>query len=357
MIEQYSTVDLFCGSGGLTHGFNLEGLKVVAGIDFDSTCKYSYENNNNSQFLHYDILKLSAKELQSLYPPNTYKILVGCAPCQPFSIFTKNKSKATSLEEDERWRLLYSFSNLIKETRPEIISMENVPLLKTFNQGIVFNDFIKPLKKIGYYLEYKVVNAQDYGVPQRRKRLVLLGSLLGPIEFIPPTHSNKFVTVAESIGHLPNLNAGEIDPHDPLHRSRSLRPLSKTRIKATPEGGSWVDWADNLKLECHKKPSGKPFGSVYGRMHRNEVAPTITTYCTGLNNGRFGHPVQDRAISLREAAILQSFPHDYKFIDPNKKVITGTLARHIGNAVPVLLGRAIAKSIKKHITKYSNVNR
>jgi len=199
-------------------------------------------------------------------------------------------------------------------------------------------------------VSWQIVNAQDYGIPQRRKRLILFGSKYGRIDLIEKTvKEGKFKTVKEAIGNLPAVEDGVSHPLDPLHRARKLTDLNKKRILATKEGGSWRDWDDSLKLECHKKENGKEFGSVYGRMKWNDVAPTMTTYCTGLGNGRFGHPEQNRAITLREAALLQSFPRNYDFIDPESVFSAPKIARHIGNAVPVDLGVVIAKSIKNHI--------
>lgn len=350
MINDFSVVDLFCGIGGLTHGFTKEGFDVAAGIDFDSSCQYAYEKNNPTKFIHKDIGSLSVAELSKLYPKNKRKILVGCAPCQPYSVFNRNNKISEETSFDARWKLLYSFAELIQGLKPEIVSMENVPLLKGFKNGKVFKDFVSSLKKSGYYVSDEIHNAQDYGVPQRRKRLVLLASLHGEIDLIPPSHfGDKAITVRDTIGHLVPIKDGEIYSKDKLHRSRKLSDLSKIRIQSTKEGGSWNDWDESIKLDCHKKAGGSLYKSVYGRMKWDEVAPTMTTYCIGLNNGRFGHPEQDRAISLREAALIQSFPRSYDFIDPSIPVNAGRLAKHIGNAVPVLLGKAIAKSIKKHI--------
>jgi DNA (cytosine-5)-methyltransferase 1 len=347
--SDFEVVDLFCGVGGLSHGFVKENFKVKAGIDFDNSCSYAFEENNNAKFLHRDVKEFTSNELNSIYTKGKYKILVGCAPCQPFSIYNRNSSNCENRSED-KWGLLYSFSNLIDETEPEIVSMENVPLLLNFNGGKIFDDFIKRLEDKNYFISYKVLNAQDYGVAQRRKRLILLASKLGPISIIPQTHDkNSYKTVKEAIGHLPKIEDGVICPTDPLHYSKKLSEINKKRIQATKEGGSWKDWDESLRLECHKKESGKQFGSVYGRMKWNDVAPTMTTYCIGLSNGRFGHPEQDRAISLREAALIQSFPENYKFIDPNTEFSSPKIARQIGNAVPVGLGIAIAKSIKNHI--------
>lgn len=345
--NQYHTVDLFCGIGGLTHGFVKEGLNVVAGLDIDSSCKFGFEYNNNSTFIQSDVSIVHSSSIAELYPKTSKKILVGCAPCQPFSSYNKNKSK------DEKWKLLYSFSRIIKEILPDIISMENVPMLLKHNNGSILNDFVKILEDLKYNVWYKVVNAQDYGVPQRRKRLVLLASRLGEIKMIPPTHQKgEFVTVRQAISQLPKINDGTRHPKDKLHRSRKLSPLNKKRIQSTPEGGSWKDWSEDLLLECHKKESGKSFGSVYGRMRWDDVSPTLTTQCTGLGNGRFGHPEQDRAISLREAAILQSFPKNYKFCKDEEDISTKKIERYIGNSVPVKLGQAIAKSIINHINHY-----
>ncbi len=348
-IKDFSVIDLFCGVGGLTHGFVKEKFQVDGGVDFDESCRYAFEKNNNTKFYHEDITKLSGKILESRFTKGKRKILIGCAPCQPFSVYNSKKSYKVK-DKDEKWKLLYSFGNLIDEVNPDIVSMENVPQLVKFDNGQVFDDFVSKLEKKGYQVSWSIANAQDYGVPQRRKRLVLLASKYGKINLIDKTvKNNKYKTVRDAIGHLPPIEDGVAHPNDKLHKARKLTELNKKRVKATAEGGSWKDWDKSLWLECHKKESGKSFGSVYGRMRWDDVAPTMTTYCTGLGNGRFGHPKQDRAISLREAALIQSFPADYDFIDPNKPMSAPTIARQIGNAVPVGLGVAIAKSIKKHI--------
>lgn len=347
--SNFEVVDLFCGVGGLSQGFVQEKFKVKAGIDFDDSCAYAFEKNNNAKFLHKDLKEFDSEELRNLYSKKKLKILVGCAPCQPFSIYNRKSSNCENRPED-KWGLLYSFSNLINEVQPEIVSMENVPLLLKFNEGKVFNDFIKNLEEHNYHVTYEIVNAQDYGVAQRRKRLILLASKLGPISILPPTHNkNSYKTLRETIGHLPAIEDGVASKNDPLHFAKKLSPINKLRIRATKEGGSWKDWDESLKLECHKKESGKQFGSVYGRMKWNDVSPTLTTYCIGISNGRFGHPEQNRAISLREAALIQSFPEDYDFIDPKIDFSPAKIARQIGNAVPVGLGKIIAKSIKKHL--------
>lgn len=347
----YSVIDLFCGIGGLSHGFVKENFKVEAGIDFDISCKYAFEKNNYANFLYKDITSLTPEELLSYYSKDKRKILVGCAPCQPFSLY-KNKFRNKKKKLDDKWRLLYSFAELIEGVNPEIVSMENVPLLVKFNHGKVFNDFVKRLENNGYTVSWNIVNAKDYNVPQRRKRLILFGSKHGKIELIKSTVKNsKYRTVRDVIGKLPFVEDGISHPDDIIHKARKLSEINKKRIIATREGGSWSEWDKSLWLKCHKKKTGKAFRSVYGRMKWDEVSPTITTYCTGLSNGRFGHPEQNRAITLREAALIQDFPNNYHFFDPQVGFSAQKLARHIGNAVPVGLGVAIAKSIKKHINE------
>jgi len=341
-------IDLFCGIGGLSHGFVNEGFQVVAGIDIDETCKFAFEANNNSKFISKSIADVSSLEIKNLYKDSNLKILVGCAPCQPFSSYTfKDKDK-----ESNKWKLLYEFARIINETKPDIVSMENVAQLLNFKKAPVFEDFLNDLKKQGYFVHYEIVNCPDYGIPQNRKRLVLLASKLGEIKLIPKSHTkDNFVTVKDIIGNLPKIDDGVQYKKDKLHFSRKLSPLNKKRIKMTPYGGSWKDWPEELKLTCHKKESGKSYPSVYGRMKWDQPSPTITTHCIGYGNGRFGHPEQDRAISLREAALLQTFPMDYKFYEDENKFSTVVISRQLGNAVPVLLGQVIAKSIKEHLKK------
>jgi len=344
-------IDLFCGIGGLTHGFVKEGLDVIAGIDNDSSCKYGFEYNNNSRFIHKDILQVSADEINRLFgdDESTIRVLVGCAPCQPFSTYNAKKITNKQLQPLEK------FAQLIDQTKPDIVSMENVSGLADMKKYPIFKTFIDILKQNGYKYNYEIVDVSDYGVPQKRRRLVLLASLFGEIELIKKTHKDKKRTVRDVIKNLQPLKDGEMSLRDPLHRARKLSPTNLLRIKSTPhDGGSSYSWDESLMLTCHKKDTGKTYrGTVYGRMRWDDPAPTMTTHCVGIGNGRFGHPEQDRAISLREAAIFQTFPRSYKFLDPEGSFITGQIAKFIGNAVPVRLGKIIAKSIKKHVSQYA----
>lgn len=342
-MTKISTVDLFCGVGGLTHGFVLEGVPVVAGIDMDPACKYPYEANNQARFIEKDVSKVTHDELVSVFDKADIRILAGCAPCQPFSSYAHRYS----LTDNKKWGLLYEFARLAETTRPDIITMENVP---TVAKHSVFNDFVDALKNEGYHVWYGVVDSSRYGVPQARRRMVLLASLLGKITMISPTHE-KPKTVREAIHGLPAIDAGASSSEDRLHIASKLSEKNIRRIKASKPGGTWRDWPKHLVADCHKQSSGCTYPSVYGRMEWDKPSPTMTTQCFGFGNGRFGHPEQDRAISLREAAILQSFPRDYIFLSDADEISIKALGRMIGNAVPVDLGRAIARSIKSHIAK------
>jgi len=349
--KNIAVVDVFCGIGGLTRGMQDVGLNVIAGIDYDKTCDFAFEQNNKSKFLHRDVTTIKAKEVIKLYPKNSLRILVGCAPCQPFSQVPGERE-----DKEGKWRLLYSFADLIEKVNPSIVSMENVPQLMSHKNGVVIKDFIQKLETLGYAVSTYKVNAANYGVPQRRYRLILFASKFGKVDLIPKLFEDANVpTVADAISHLPPVEDGEIHPNDRLHRARKLSPANKQRIMATSEGGNWTEWPAHLLegLTCRDTNMGKTFTSAYGRMSWNKPAPTLTTHCTGLSNGSYGHPMQNRAISLREAALLQSFPENYKFNNEEQELSVSILARHIGNAVPPKLGESIGKSILNHLTQYN----
>lgn len=347
---EIDVVDLFCGIGGLSYGMKTVGFHIKGGFDIDPTCKFAYEYNNGAPFFFKDIKEVKRKDIRPLYSDGAVRILAGCAPCQPFSTYAnKNKNKDPS-----KYDLLYEFGRLVETVRPDIVTMENVPSIRAFKLKNVLNDFINLLEDEKYHVSVKIVFCPQYGIPQTRKRLVLLASKFGEIDLLPPTITdpNDYVTVRGTIGDLEPLAAGEISKKDPLHRAASLSPLNLRRIQATKEGGSWRDWPDELKLRCHKSSTGKSFGSVYGRMKWDEPSPTMTTECTGIGNGRFGHPEQDRAISAREAALLQTFPMNYKFFEDERKVSLTKASRYIGNAVPPKLGEIIGKSIVNHLDEH-----
>ncbi len=316
---------------------------MYAGVDVDPKCKYPYEKNNGCLFVEEDVAKLSGFEVASFFPANHTKILVGCAPCQPFSTYTRGKKE----RKLHRWGVLSAFARIIGEADPDVVSMENVPQLQ---KEIIFERFVASLRSLGYSVTYSNVNCWTYGVPQTRTRLVLFASKYGPINLVPPTHPpSRLRTVRQAIGRLGLIKAGSICRRDRLHRASALSPRNVRRIRASKPGGTWRDWTDDLVANCHKAETGETYPSVYGRMVWDGLGPTVTTQCHGFGNGRFGHPRQDRAISLREAALLQTFPRSYKFAAPDDLITFHHLGKLIGNAVPVRLGRIIGRSILRHL--------
>ena len=348
-MENCSVIDLFCGAGALTHGFVLEGFNVVAGLDADKSCKYAYETNNHgARFIEKRIEDVTSVELKQLYPEGHVKILVGCAPCQPYSPYNNHRQ-----DKDEKWKLLSNFADLISETEPDIVSMENVPSLATFQEGKVYQGFMEGLEEDYTVIAYPKVFCPAYGIPQGRKRLVLFASKYGKLELLPATCTpDQYKKVQDVIADLEPLEAGQVSKTDPYHKASRLSELNLQRIRASVPGGTWRDWPEGLIAPCHQEESGDSYSSVYGRMKWDELSPTITTQCNGFGNGRFGHPEQDRAISLREAARLQTFPDDYKLVDPDDPHYFTSIARFIGNAVPVELAQVIARSIKHHLRMY-----
>ncbi len=335
-------VDIFCGAGGLSHGFRQRGFEIVGGVDIDEDCRYAFENNNGAPFIRRDVAALKGHEVNALFTPGRARVLVGCAPCQPFSTYNQKN-------EDPKWQLLRQFGNLVDEVRPDVLSMENVPRLLAFKDGSVFKRFVKKLRDAEYHVAWDVLYGPDFGLAQTRSRLVLLASKLGPISLPKPTHKGRHRTVRDEIGNLPPLAHGEADGRDMLHRASRLSNINAKRMAAAKPGGSWKDWATPLVAKCHTVETGRGYSSVYGRMEWDEPSPTITTQFYGFGNGRFGHPEQDRALSLREGALLQGFPRDYEFVAPGGVVHFTKVGRLIGNAVPVKLAAAIAKSVTAHL--------
>ena len=342
-------VDLFCGAGGLTHGLLRAGIAVGAGVDCVAECRYAYSHNNHgAAYLQRDVRDIHGEDLSQYLckgkkSKGAITLLAGCAPCQTFSSYNR---KADS--SDPRWHLLGEFLRLVKETKPDLVTMENVPALA--NKSI-FRTFVEGLKNLGYCEpSWQVVHCEEYGLPQHRRRLVLLASRFGRIDILSPAQFGaKPSTVRDAIGSLPKVKAGEILDIDSLHRTFSLSETNLKRIRASKPGGTWEDWPEELRCPCHRKSTGSSYKSVYGRMRWDQPSPTMTTQFVNYGTGRFGHPEQDRALTLREAAILQSFPADYQFVAPGKEVEITSVARMIGNAVPVVIGELIGRSIFAHL--------
>jgi DNA (cytosine-5)-methyltransferase 1 len=345
-------VDLFCGVGGLTKGLSDAGVDVRLGVDLDPNCKFAYSKNNLASFLEADVLEITSEILISKFDDDAITLLAGCAPCQPFSTYARSlkgpkKNSKHGRGKADDWKLVRKFGELVKETQPDLVTMENVPPLA---DQPIFEDFLACLQ--GYSVEYAIIDGRNIGLPQSRRRLVLVASRLGQIKMPMPSKPAK--TVREAIGSLPNLKAGQADPGDPLHCASRLSDTNMSRMKASKPGGTWRDWPLELRAACHIRSSGESYPSVYGRMEWDKPSPTITTQCFGYGNGRFGHPDQNRAISLREASMLQGFPRDYAFLDRHKKATFAVLGRLIGNAVPVPLGVYIGEVLRDHVLEMGN---
>ena len=340
-VKQLKAVDFFCCAGGVTNGFRKAGINVLGGIDIDGNYKETYEKNNEgSKFIQIDISELQPEDLArelGIKKDMDDLIFVGCSPCQYYTTIQTDKTKST-----ETRLLLEEFKRFVDYFNPAYIFVENVPGLET-REGSPLSNFKIFLEKKGYAFKDKVVNAAHYNVPQNRRRYVLIASRLNKNITIPEGNKEDIITVKQAIGNLKPIPAGFRDNSDSKHWTAELRPINLERIKQTSHnGGTRLDWKNNdrLQLNCYKDKD-HTFPDVYGRMYWNQPAPTITTKFHSISNGRFGHPEQNRAISLREGAILQSFPEDYKFYSKSM-VIT---ARMIGNAVPPNLAQSIATSI------------
>lgn len=341
-----SAVDLFCGAGGLTHGLLQAGIKVEAGIDLDAQVEHAYVTNNpGAQFLRWDVATTECLSIEGLFAPGRHRLLAGCAPCQPFSKLTNG------VKRHEAWDLLDYFGYFVAGVLPELVTMENVPELADRGR-VVFDRFHATLEKWDYHVDWQIVHCPEYGIPQSRKRLVLLASRLGPIKVPVGRYRcpSRWPTVRQAIGQLRLLEAGEEDPSDPMHAASQLSSMNLKRIRATRhDGGTRHDWPDELVLDCHRKKSGESYFSIYGRMWWDRPAPTMTTLCTGIGNGRFGHPEQDRSITLREAALFQTFPRSYQFWPATQRVNRKAVGRMIGNAVPPKLARGLGRALMEHV--------
>lgn len=339
-----NAIDFFCGCGGTSAGLQKCGINILAGIDFDKNAIATYKTNfPNSEAINIDIKKLSILKIKQLLTPHKNDIIVfaACAPCQPFSKQNQNKTN----KDDDRISLLDEFHRFVKYFLPDYILLENVPGMQKILNG-PFTKFINLLDMLGYQYDTAVKNAMNYGVPQSRKRLVLIASRHGFIKLPNETHGiNKlsYKTVRDCIAKYPPIKAGEEHPFIPNHRAANLSPKLLERINVLKEGEDRRKWSPDLELKCHKKHTGHT--DVYGRLTWDKPSVTLTTKCTSLSNGRFGHPVQNRALSVREAAAIQTF--DDNFIFCGSLV---SMAKQVGNAVPVdfacALGQQIVYNVK-----------
>ena len=338
-------VDFFCSGGGMTYGMRKAGIDVFAGIDVDINCKDTYEKNNpNSKFILADIFELEEKKLEkdiNLKKDDDDLILIGCSPCQYWSIVRTNKTKSENSKN-----LLAEFHRFVRYFNPGFVVVENVPGILKKKEESGLQEFISDLGRRGYKIQYKIVNLNEYGVPQTRKRFSLIASRVTEKPIFPEPYKNNKPVVKDFIGThngFPKVNAGFRDKSEFNHTVAGLTEKNIVRLGKTPKnGGSWLVWANdsNLKRDFY---NGNGFKDNYGRMSWDKPAPTITTKFISISNGRFGHPEENRAISIREGATLQTFPKNYVFYTKN---IEAT-ARMIGNAVPPEYAKRIGETIIK----------
>lgn len=342
-------IDLFSGAGGLSLGLRQAGMSIAAGVDVEEGCRYAYETNIEAPFLTADVRDVTGEMLNQTWAPGHVRLLAGCAPCQPFSAYRRG----VDTSNEASWPLLDEFARLVRESMPELVTMENVPRI---GSSEVFARFVAELQSLGYSVAWDVCHGPAYGLPQHRRRLVLFGSLLGEVRApVPPEPDPAAVSVRRAISDLPPLAAGETDPDDPLHKARVLSETNLKRIRASSPGGTWQEWPEDLRAPCHRKASGASFRNVYARMTWDDPSPTITTMAFNFGTGRFGHPEQDRAITLREAAILQGFPRTYAFVEPGRPVHFASVGRMIGNAVPPPIARIAGEYLLNHVRTTTSI--
>lgn len=329
-----TAVDLFCGCGGLTVGLKRAGFQVVGAVDIDPLSVKTYTANHPEvRVWQKDIRELEPSELleEIGLEVGQLDLLAGCPPCQGFSTIRTMNGRVRV--KDPRNELVLEFQRFVEALRPRAVMMENVPGLADDER---FASFRRKMRQLGYFGHHRILNAADYGVPQRRRRLIYLAGLGVEIPF--GRKSRKIKKVKDAIGGLPK--AGESG--DPVHDMPERRsPKVMALIRRIPkDGGSRTDLPEEFQLDCHKRCNG--FKDVYGRMAWNDVAPTITSGCFNPSKGRFLHPEEDRAITMREAALLQGFPRRYKFPTTDNK---SAVALMIGNALPPPFIAAHARSI------------
>jgi DNA (cytosine-5)-methyltransferase 1 len=346
-------IDFFCGAGGLTRGLMDAGMQVVAGIDVDQRCRETYERNNTpARFYEREIRDLSLREVWKILGSRRTSDLLfaGCAPCQPFSKHRKRQRVECEgeLVLTERQvavdsTLLGGFARLVEEARPGQVLVENVPGLTRVLGFSTYRRFLRMLRSSGYHFVDGVIDAKHYGVPQTRQRYVLI-AMRGRLPSLPGRLHGPglmpYATVHDAISHYPPIGVGQGHPRIPNHEAAALSDLNLQRLRSTPhDGGDRRAWRTELYLECHK---GDHAGhtDVYGRMAWDRPAPTLTGRCNSISNGRYAHPRQDRGISLREAASLQTFSDTYVFFGSNNHI-----ARQIGNAVPVKLAELLGRHL------------
>ncbi len=333
-------IDLFSGCGGLSEGLRQANFNVVAGVEIDKTAALTYKMNHpDTVLLQKDIRSVSRADFMTPLNGSTLHLLAGCPPCQGFSSMRRLNKKSPAL--DARNQLISEYYRLVKLMRPLTIMLENVPGIADYD---LFTQVVGNLKKLGYHVAFNVVDVAHFSVPQRRRRMVLVGSKLGPIAVAKGGDAGQ-ATVRDALSVL-----SERMEFDELHDVYTRHsPNIQEMISLIPKnGGGRKDLPERYQLECHKKEN-VGFSDVYGRLKWDAVSSTITGGCLSPSKGRFLHPEENRGISAREAALLQTFPLSYKFpVESPKR----DLALMIGNALPPKFCRAQARNIYEHLVSH-----
>lgn len=347
MKSKIKAVDFFCGGGGMSYGMQKAGIEIIAGIDFEEKCRATYEANiKNAKFINANIFELKERNLKkilSLKRNDDDLILIGCSPCQFWSIINTDKKKS-----EKSKNLLLEFERFVKYFMPGYVVVENVPGVLRQKKESGLESFIKWLEESKYIVHFNIHNTADYGVPQNRKRFTLIASRISDKE-IEPIKSTKKLNVIDVLGvknGFPKIKAGHKDNTEFKHSVPNIKDITLKRIKKVKKnGGNRLAFADDpsLQLECFKGRDNS-FKDTFGRLWWNKPSPTITTKFFSVSNGRFVHPEENRALSIREGATLQSFPKNYIF----KETSFGNLARLIGNAVPPEYAKRIGFAIIKN---------
>ncbi len=349
-MKKATALDIFAGCGGSSLGFRRAGFRIVAAVENDPVAALSYGLNLGLKPLVKDVRSVRGLDLlaDAGLAVGELTVLIGCPPCQGFT--SHRRGSRTGWEP--RNQLLSEYVRLVRELQPEFVVFENVPGLANGPGRWRLKLAERALRKLGYVLDLSVVESADYGVPQFRKRLAVIGSrLVDRISLPTPTRGDpaseavrtgqrqRWLTVRDAIAYLPHLKSGQSDREDELHAARSHCPLNLRRLAAIPrDGGDRSSLTRDLVLRCHKDHDGHH--DVYGRMWWDRPAPTLTSGCTNITRGRFAHPSQNRAITVREALLLQGFP---KYVR-----LAGTAdqkASQVGNAVPPPLAASLARRI------------
>lgn len=343
-----TAIDLFCGAGGTSQGLVQAGFNIIGAIDNNRPAIETYRENHPAVKTYArDVRWLTGKRIRKLIgiKPGELTLLTACPPCQGWSTIGNTPA------DDPRNELVTTIVRFVRELLPSSILIENVPGLKRDKR---FQSLINRCSKLGYKLKVYDIDACDFGVPQRRKRVVVVGirsdsdtailpEHLG--DLLPSTFDVKIQTVRDAFSKLSH----SADSPDPIHRGRNNTEIVRKRIESIPIGGNRFDIPSELQLRCHKQLEGRRATAAYGRMKFDEPAPTLITRCTTPACGSFIHPVENRGITLREAAVLQSFPSDYKFCGRYDE-----MERQIGNAFPVRVAEALGHIVLNLHTQFSD---